>query len=245
MYTKYVSKSSVIENPVFLGNNTKIYGPSRIGSHTFVDSHVVIGYPTRQKILGIREQSPTDNIDGILDALSAGASIGRKAVIRSGTVIYETAEIGDDVELGHNVVIRERTSIGFGCKIGTATVIDGNVVVGENTVIQSCVYIPPGVRIGRNVFIAPRVVFTNDRYPPSKRLVETVIEDNVVIGANAVITPGVVLGTGSVIAAGAVVTRSIEPYTVVAGVPARRIMKREEYEEKKKAYEEAQEFPYR
>ena len=46
------------------------------------------------------------------------------------------------------------------------------------------------VTIGDNVFIAPGVIFTNDRYPPSGKLIKTVIEDNVTIGAGSVIGPG-------------------------------------------------------
>ena len=50
-----------------------------------------------------------------------------------------------------------------------------------------------------------------------------VIEDDVWIGAGAIVLPGVTVGRGSIVAAGAVVTRSIEPHTIVAGVPARQI----------------------
>ena len=50
-----------------------------------------------------------------------------------------------------------------------------------------------------------------------------VIEDEVLVGANAVILEGVTVGKGAVVAAGAVVTKDVPPYTVVAGVPARVI----------------------
>jgi len=57
--------------------------------------------------------------------------------------------------------------------------------------------------------------------PPSAKPV--VIEDNVLVGANAVILEGVRVGEGAVVAAGAVVTEDVPPRTVVAGVPARVI----------------------
>lgn len=52
---------------------------------------------------------------------------------------------------------------------------------------------------------------------------DLVIEDDVWIGANAIILPGVRIGRHSVIAAGSVVTQSVEPFSVYAGVPARKI----------------------
>lgn len=241
----YISKKAVIGNTAVLGTNARIYGPSKIGLNTFIDSNTVIGYPIRSKILSIFTSTHLDNFDELLDSLSDGSSIGGNVIIRHGTTIYEKVEIGNRVEIGHNVVIRENTSIKSGCKIGTGTVIDGHVVIDEDTVIQSYAYIPPGVKIGRNVFIAPRVVFTNDRYPPSRRLIETIVEEDAVIGANAVITPGIVIGRGAVVAAGAIVTKSVKPYTVVAGAPAKPIMSREEYDHKKKDYEEKHIFPYR
>jgi acetyltransferase-like isoleucine patch superfamily enzyme len=51
------------------------------------------------------------------------------------------------------------------------------------------------------------------------------LEDDVWLGARVVILPGVVMGAGSVAAAGAVVTRNVEPMTIVAGTPARKVGK--------------------
>ncbi|MDF2841007.1 MAG: dapD [Clostridia bacterium] len=68
--------------------------------------------------------------------------------------------------------------------------------------------------------------------PPSAAPV--IIEDNVLVGANAVVLEGVRVGKGSVVAAGSVVTRDVEPDTVVAGIPARVIKKASEVEGDKK-----------
>lgn len=60
-----------------------------------------------------------------------------------------------------------------------------------------------------------------------------VIEDDVWVGANAVITDGVRIGSGSIVGAGAVVTKDVEPYTIVAGVPARLLRRRTKMETEK------------
>lgn len=57
--------------------------------------------------------------------------------------------------------------------------------------------------------------------PPSAQPV--VIEDDVLIGANAVVLEGVRVGKGAVVGAGAVVTKDVEPYTVVMGMPAKKV----------------------
>lgn len=237
----FVSRRASIGSNVFIHPGSRIYGPSVIGSGSIVDCCATIGYPVRRRLLGVTASGSSG--DEALDGVSSGARLGEGVVVRRGSVVYEEAVLGPGVELGHNVLVREKVVVGRGSKIGSNTVLDADVVIGENTSIQSMVYIPARVRVGSNVFIGPRAVFTNDRYPASRRLVETVVEDEAVIGANATIVAGIVIGRGAVVAAGAVVTKSVEPYTVVAGVPARPIGRREEYEEKKKSYEEGREFP--
>lgn len=110
-------------------------------------------------------------------------------------------------------------------------IVDGEVkiypgvTVGAGTLIQHGVYIPPGVKIGNNVFIGPHVVFTNDKYPkannPNFKPLQTIVEDDVNIGANATILPGLRLKRGCTIGAGAVVTKDVEEKKVVFGNPAR------------------------
>lgn len=107
------------------------------------------------------------------------------------------------------------------------------LTIGDNCVINREVYLDgrTGVRIGSNVNISFQVCLLslhhdhNDPYFASIGG-EVVIDDHVWIGARAVILPGVTVGEGAVIAAGAVVTRSVPPYTVVGGVPAKLIGQR-------------------
>jgi acetyltransferase-like isoleucine patch superfamily enzyme len=85
--------------------------------------------------------------------------------------------------------------------------IGDNVLLGANVVISS----------GQHQVGGPEKIVTLQRIIP-KRIV---IGDGVWIGANAVIMPGLTLGAGTVVGANAVVTHSTEPFSVVAGSPAR------------------------
>ena len=106
----------------------------------------------------------------------------------------------------------------------------GDVVIGDHSRIGlHCTVIGP-VRIGSHVNLAQGITVSalNHNFNDTDKTIdsqgvstkEVVIEDDVWIGANAVILPGVTIGNHSVIAAGAVVTKSIPPHSLAAGVPA-------------------------
>ena len=85
------------------------------------------------------------------------------------------------------------------------------------------------VTIGNNVMIAPNVTLATAGHPidPDIRItgqqfsLPIVIEDNVWLGTGVIVNPGVTIGRNSVIGAGSVVTKSIPPDVVAAGVPCR------------------------
>jgi maltose O-acetyltransferase len=114
-----------------------------------------------------------------------------------------------------------------------------NIEVGQGTFIntEARFGVPEDkVIIGANVQIGPRVMFETvnhgTRYVPGKGRGEwtkpIIIEDEVWIGAGVIITQDVTVGRGSVVAAGAVVTRNVEPHTMVGGVPAKFIRRVDE-----------------
>lgn len=127
-----------------------------------------------------------------------------------------------------NCVIGER------CTIHSHVWIGNNVVIGDDCKVQAFSFIPDGVVIGSNVFIGPRVTFTNDKYPPSSDWSETTVGDFVSIGAGAVILPGVRIGSHAMIGAGAVVTKDVPCGTMVYGNPAREKKKNEAHHEETK-----------
>lgn len=151
--------------------------------------------------------------------------------------ISEKAKLGKNVKIWHFAYVGNDTEIGDNVKIGSLAHVDYNVKIGENTMIEGLVYIPPLSRIGKNVFIGPAASLTNDPYPASKKMMGVTIEDGAVIGSRAVIKAGVKIGKNSVVAMGAVVTKDVPPNCVVIGVPAKVKYSREEYDKKKKKWE--------
>jgi acetyltransferase-like isoleucine patch superfamily enzyme len=157
--------------------------------------------------------------------LSVVNHVGRNVKMGKNVKIWHYAYVGDNVEIGDNVMI------------GSLAHVDRDVKIGDGTRVQGLVYIPPMTVIGRNVFIGPAAVFTNDPYPPSDRMIGVTVEDEAVIGARSVILAGVKVGRRSVVAMGSVVVRDVPPETVVAGVPARILYSREEYDRKRAVWE--------
>lgn len=147
------------------------------------------------------------------------------------------AKLGKNVKVWNFAYVGSRTVIGDNVKIGSLAHVDYGVRIGSGTKVEGSAYIPPLSRIGRNVFIGPAAVLTNDPYPPSKRMVGVTIEDDAVIGARAVIKAGVRIGKGSVVAMGAVVTKDVPPGKVVMGVPARVVYTRKEFDAKMRKWE--------
>lgn len=111
-----------------------------------------------------------------------------------------------------------------------------NVKIGSNCHLNENVFIQ-GAYIGNNVLIAPNVSILSVSHNHENTEIPIVnqgetqpnpptIEDDVWLGRNVVIMPGILVGKGSIIGAGAVVTKNVEPYSVMGGVPAKFIKSR-------------------
>jgi 2,3,4,5-tetrahydropyridine-2,6-dicarboxylate N-acetyltransferase len=122
--------------------------------------------------------------------------------------------IRDHVKIGDNAVIMMGAILNIGAVVGAGTMIDMNVVLGGRA------------EVGKACHIGAGTVLAGVIEPPSSKPV--VVEDDVLIGANAVVLEGVRIGKGAVVAAGTVVTADVAPNTVVAGVPARVIKMKDE-----------------
>jgi len=147
------------------------------------------------------------------------------------------AKLGKNVRIWNFAYVGSGTIVGDNVKIGSLAHVDYGVSIGSGTKIEGSAYIPPLSKIGKNVFIGPAAVLTNDPYPPSRRMIGVTIEDGAVIGARAVIKAGVTVGRGSVVAMGAVVTKDVPRGKVVMGIPARVVYTRKEFDTKMRKWE--------
>ena len=129
----------------------------------------------------------------------SGLEIGNNSTLHTGIRVFDPRNI----------------KVGQGTIIGYATFIDGRarVTIGDHVDIASEVMI----------YSQEHDIHSDDFHAISG---EVKIDDYVFIGPRAIILPGVPIGEGAVIAAGAVVTKDVEPYTVVGGVPAKMIGER-------------------
>jgi len=135
--------------------------------------------------------------------------------------------IGKGTKIWHFTHIMPGCRIGENCNIGQNVVVSTDVVLGNNVKIQNNVSIYTGVICEDDVFLGPSMVFTNVINPRSGinrrgQYAATLVKKGASIGANATIVCGITLGEYCFIGAGAVVTKSVAPYALVIGNPARQ-----------------------
>lgn len=137
----------------------------------------------------------------------------------------QSSKIGRDTFVWQFSVILERAIIGNNCNINCNCFIENDVIIGNNVTIKSGVQIWDGVEIEDNVFVGPNVTFTNDLVPRSKvyptEFKRTILRKGSSIGANSTIVAGIEIGENAFVGAGSVLTKSIDPFTVWYGNPAK------------------------
>jgi UDP-2-acetamido-3-amino-2,3-dideoxy-glucuronate N-acetyltransferase len=126
--------------------------------------------------------------------------------------------------LGHGAWVREGSTYEEDCTIGSYAILDKDVHLGHRVRVQSFAYLV-SCDILDDVFIGPRVTFTNDptigeSKPPGYECPRIVVRRGARIGAGAILLPGITIGENAIIGAGSVVTRSVHPHERVFGVPA-------------------------
>ena len=129
--------------------------------------------------------------------------------------------------------------VGNGVRLGRGCILsatEGELVLHDHVALSPHVHVGADsgrIDIGAHTAVGPGTVIRAANHCISRQDVpimhqghvpgQTVIEEDVWIGANCVITPDVRIGRGAVVGAGAVVTRNVAPFSIVGGVPARLI----------------------
>ncbi|HNS17726.1 MAG TPA: acyltransferase [Bacteroidales bacterium] len=145
----------------------------------------------------------------------ASAIVDERCIIGKGTMVWHFSHLMTDSVIGEN------------CIIGQNVFIASGVQLGNNVKVQNNVSIYAGVVCEDDVFLGPSMVFTNVVNPRSAvvrrgQYIRTLVRRGATIGANATVVCGVEIGDYAFIGAGAVVTKSVAPYALVVGNPARQ-----------------------
>ena len=224
MITEKLNAQQIIE---FISNAKKVTPVKVYVNGTGVAN---LSYGVDSKVFGTGDSAVVfGEWSDIEAALTANANVITDYVVESdrrnsGVPLLDTkainariepcAIIRDQVTIGDQAVIMMGAIINIGAEIGPKTMIDMGAVLGGRATV------------GANCHIGAGTVLAGVIEPPSAQPV--IIEDDVVIGANAVVLEGVRVGKGAVVAAGAIVIEDVEPYTVVGGVPARKLKELDE-----------------
>ena len=158
-------------------------------------------------------------------------------------MVHDTAIVDKEVSIGlgtkiwHWTHVSTGAVIGKGCSLGQNVFVGSQVVIGDNVKIQNNVSVYDNVTLEDDVFCGPSMVFTNVYNPRSavsrkNEYLDTFVGKGATLGANCTIVCGVTIGQYAFIGAGSVVTKDVQDYALVVGVPAKQIGWISEYGER-------------
>lgn len=149
--------------------------------------------------------------------------------VHESSYVDEGVKIGQGSKIWHFSHVQSGVEIGDNCSFGQNVNISSHVKIGNGVKVQNNVSIYEGVELEDYVFCGPSMVFTNDLTPRAKYpkgsvgYKKTLLKKGATVGANATIVCGHTIGRWAMVAAGAVVTKDVQDYSLVAGVPARQL----------------------
>ena len=174
-----------------------------------------------------RQPTPTD----LTQATEANVRIHPAANIEDEVVLGDGTSVWDSVHIRHGAQLGEE------CIVGEKSYIAYDVQIGNRVKINSFVYICAEVTIEDGVMISAGTIFTNDRYPrattsdlkqlrdsdPDETTLSTRVCAGATIGAGSIIGCDLEIGRFAMVGMGSIVTRSVPPFHLVIGQPARSV----------------------
>ena len=147
--------------------------------------------------------------------------------VHSSAIVDEGAVVGSGTSIWHFCHVSSKATIGKRCSFGQNCFVAPGVIVGNNVKVQNNVSLYTGTSVHDDVFLGPSCVLTNVSNPRSqvnrRAIYETTeIRRGASVGANATIVCGVTLGRYCFVAAGSVVTKDVQDYALIVGVPGRQ-----------------------
>ncbi len=149
-------------------------------------------------------------------------------------IVDDNCKIGTGTKIWHFSHIMSHCIIGENCNIGQNVVVSPEVILGKNVKVQNNVSIYTGVVCDDDVFLGPSMVFTNVTNPRSavnrkSEYARTHVGKGATIGANSTIVCGHDIGEYAFIGAGAVITKTVKPFALMVGNPAKQLGWMSEY----------------
>ncbi len=143
-------------------------------------------------------------------------------------VVDKGARIGRNTRIWHYSHVMGSAVLGSSCVLGQNVFVGPEVRIGDQVKIQNNVSVYQGVELEDDVFCGPSMVFTNVVNPRSaierkSEFLPTLVKKGATLGANCTILCGHTIGEYAFVAAGAVVTKDVEDFALVRGVPAQRV----------------------
>jgi UDP-2-acetamido-3-amino-2,3-dideoxy-glucuronate N-acetyltransferase len=154
----------------------------------------------------------------------------KEVFIHETSIVDENVKIGQDTKIWHFSHISKNVKIGSDVTIGQNVFVGNGVIIGNGCKIQNNVSVYEGVLLEDNVFVGPSVVFTNVNMPRASidqksNFMKTIVKNGSTIGANSTIICGNILGKNCFVGAGSLVTKDVDPNSLVYGSPAKFINK--------------------
>ena len=192
-----------------------VYPGTVLGEGCKILDYAVVG---KQPTLGLRSTTKHEDLGPL--------ELGPGTIVSTGAIVFAGTRVGARVIVGDQACVRERCDIGDDVVIGRGTLVENDTTIGKLTKIQADAYITAYSTLEDEVFIAPRVITTNDNFMGRTEKRHALrkgptIRHGARVGAGAVLCPAVEIGEEAFVGAGAVVVKDVPPRVLVVGNPAR------------------------